>query len=282
MGNFIDAITGSDQADAAESAAREQSDATYAGIREQRAARNQLRRDLSPYSRFGSNQLTDLDSLINDPNAQRDFIQNNPFFNALAGDAQNRLMNVQAASGKLGTGDTPAFLQNQLLLMGNDLLQQSIGNRFNAVGVGQNSAAQSGMGAMNAANSISDLYGSGAAARGAGMVGAANARGAGMNNLLGIGAGAGLGAMGLLGSGVGAGGGALTGLLLSDRRFKSDIEVVGRLDCGIPVCRWRYVWSDQYVISPIAQDVQKVIPGAVVDVFGALYVDFDELHRVLH
>ncbi len=261
MGNFIDSLTGSDQADAAENAGQLQYDATKAGIREQRRARGQLRKDLSPYSKFGKNQLPELNSLINDPNAQRDFIQNNPFFNALAGDAQNRLMNVQAASGRLGTGDTPAFLQNQLLLMGNDLLQQSIGNRFNAANMGQNSAAMVGQAGMNSATSIADLYGSGAAARGAGMVGAANARGQGANNLLNLG---------------------MNAVMLSDRRFKTGVEVIGALDCGIPVCRWRYAWSDQYVIGPMAQDVQKVSPGAVIDVFGVLYVDFNELNRVLH
>ncbi len=261
MGNLIDAITGSDQAHAAQEGAELQYQGTMAGVREQRRARGQMRADLRPFAKFGQGQLPQLNALINDPTAQLNFIQNNPFFKHLADDAQNRLMSVQAASGKLGSGDTAAGLQNSLLMLGNDLLQQSIGNRFNAVGMGQNSAAMTGQAGMNAANSISDLYGSGAAAQAAGLMGAANARAQGANNIIGLG---------------------MNGLMLSDRRFKTDVEVIGTLDCGIPVCRWRYPWSNQYVIGPMAQDVQKVVPGAVIDVFGVLYVDFNELNRVLH
>jgi hypothetical protein len=275
-------------------------------------------------NRFDS-QVSDLDRFINDPTQQLNYVQNNPFFSALANDAQNRLLNVQAARGKLGTGDTPAALQNQLMLMGNDLVQQLIGNRQqslgnrqqslgnyqqqlgnrqqslsnrqqslgnfqqglgnrlgsiglrqNAIGqrqnfatMGQNAAAQTGSATQGASNSISDLITQGGNAMAAGRIGAANAQSQGMNNLLG-----------------GAAGFALTGsplgILLSDRRMKCDLEKVGSLDCGIPVYSFRYVGSDQRVVGVMAQDVEPVAPGAVLDVFGVKFVDYDELERVLH
>jgi len=264
---FLDVITGSDAADASKDAANLQNEAAFAGIREQRRARNQLRGDLSPYRRFGERQLSGLNRLINNPQAQLEYIQNNPFFSALADDATNRLMNIQAASGRLGTGDTPAALQNQLLLLGQGLLQQGIDNRFNAAGMGQNSAAQSGIGSMNAANSISDLLTQGGNAQAAGLVGAANARAAGFNNLLN------------LGMNYATGG---SGVMLSDRRFKTDVEVLGELPCGIPICRFRYAWHPQVMVGVMAQDVEKVFPSAVVDVFGVKYVDYPELERKLH
>lgn len=263
-------------------AADAQLEGTYAGIHAQKNALKKIRADLAPFRGAGVKQLQGLENLVLDPNAQLDFIQNNPFFNALAGDATNRLMNIQAASGRLGTGDTPAALQNQLLLLGNDLLQQSIGNRFNIATMGQNAAAQTGAMTQNSANSISNLITGGANAQAAGHVGAANARAAGTNNLINAGAGAGLGAMGAFGSSVGAGAGSLIGLLLSDSRFKTDVEVLGRLDCGIPVCSFRYIFNPQKMIGVMAQDVEKVIPGAVLDVFDVKYVDYAELERVLN
>lgn len=264
MGGVVDSITGKDAADASKEASWIQYDSASKARKQQKQFLNTIRGDLAPYRNAGKRQLPGLNALISDPTAQLNFIQNNPFFSALADDAQNRLMNVQAASGRLGTGDTPAALQNQLLLLGNDLLQQSIGNRFNVATMGQNAAAQTGTMTQQAGNNISDLITGQGNALAGGMVGAANARSQGVNNLMNLG----MNAAGMI--------------MLSDRRLKTDVEVLGKLDCGIPVCRWRYPWSNQYVIGPMAQDVQKVVPGAVLDVFGVLYVDFDELNRVLH
>jgi hypothetical protein len=64
--------------------------------------------------------------------------------------------------------------------------------------------------------------------------------------------------------------------------MKCDLEQVGTLDSGIPVYSFRYVGSDQRVVGVMAQDVEKVVPGAVLDVFGVKFVDYDELERVLH
>lgn len=120
--------------------------------------------------------------LVTDPDAQRNFITENPFFSALADDAQDRLFSNQAAKGKLGSGETAEALQNSLLLLGEDLLSNRIGQYQNLVGMGQNAAAQTGsFGAQNA-RTIADLRAQGANARAAGTVGAANAWTSGINN----------------------------------------------------------------------------------------------------
>lgn len=311
-------LTGQTAAESAERAGQLQYQASKDAIKAQKEFLNTIRGDLAPYRNFGENQLTSLgkrlseyekyvtglgnrlngydrrvnglDSFINDPSAQLDYVQNSPFFSALANDAQNRLLNVQAARGKLGTGDTPAALQNQLLLMGTDLVQQAIANRQqslgnyqqglqnrfgaaglrqnaitnrqSAVSLGQNAAAMTGTATQNAGNSITDLLTGGAASRAAGLVGAGNAQTQGANNM----AQAGLTAL---------------GIFLSDRRMKCDLEEVGKLNCGIPVYSFRYVGSPQKVVGVMAQDVESVVPGAVLDVFGVKFVDYSELERAL-
>lgn len=309
-------LTGKNAAKASKKASQDQLTATREGIEAQREFLNTIRADLEPYRQYGIDQLPELqnqltgyedyvsgldgrmsgfegrvsglDRFINDPNAQLNYVQNNPFFSALANDAQNRLLNIQAARGKIGTGDTPAALQNQLLLMGNDLVQQAIGNRqqslgnfqqglqnrFGAAGlrqnsitnrqnaatIGSNAAAQTGSATQGASNAISDLITQGGNAMAAGRIGAANARMQGANNLLSAG----------------------LGIFLSDRRMKCNLEMIGELSCGIPVYSFEYVGSDKRVVGVMAQDVEPVVPGAVLDVFGVKFVDYSELERVLH
>jgi hypothetical protein len=110
-----------------------------------------------PFYDAGTSTLPGLQSLINDPNAQRDFITNNPFYDSLAADAQDRLFNNQAARGKVGSGGTAASLQNQLVLMGSDLLNNNIAQRFGLAQIGQNAANQIGAYNTNAATQTAGI-----------------------------------------------------------------------------------------------------------------------------
>ncbi|MEB2554044.1 tail fiber domain-containing protein [Burkholderia cenocepacia] len=68
-----------------------------------------------------------------------------------------------------------------------------------------------------------------------------------------------------LGTGIGAGLGGLMGLF-SDRRLKTGIERTGeRLENGLPVYRYRYVWDapDMERIGVMADDVRCLAPWAV-------------------
>ncbi len=78
---------------------------------------------------------------------------------------------------------------------------------------------------------------------------------------------------GLLGTGAGAGIGA--GLaLLSDRRFKTDIERMGTLDNGLGVYRYRYKSGGPMQLGVMADEVKAVNPAAVVNVGGVDYVNY--------
>ena len=64
----------------------------------------------------------------------------------------------------------------------------------------------------------------------------------------------------------------------SDARLKRDIEPVGRLASGIGLYRFRYVWSDELYVGVIAQEVEGVMPEAVLrGPGGFLRVDYARL-----
>lgn len=60
-------------------------------------------------------------------------------------------------------------------------------------------------------------------------------------------------------------GGIIPGLasLFSDRRLKTDISVVGKLDNGLPVYAFRYIDGGPMQIGLMADDVEKLHPEAV-------------------
>jgi hypothetical protein len=65
---------------------------------------------------------------------------------------------------------------------------------------------------------------------------------------------------------------------LSDIRVKRDILQVGRLDNGIRLYRYRYVWDDQIYVGVMAQEVAEIMPEAVVrGADGYLRVDYGQL-----
>lgn len=57
-------------------------------------------------------------------------------------------------------------------------------------------------------------------------------------------------------------GAALSG---SDRRIKRDIKRIGTISNGLPFYSFRYIWDDAPQIGLMADEVEKVHPGAVID-----------------
>jgi outer membrane immunogenic protein len=52
--------------------------------------------------------------------------------------------------------------------------------------------------------------------------------------------------------------------IISDRRLKRDVTLVGRLDDGLGLYRYRYLWSDTVHVGVMAQEVALLHPDAVV------------------
>jgi hypothetical protein len=86
-----------------------------------------------------------------------------------------------------------------------------------------------------------------------------------------------LGGLGLLAPGAAASTTAGMGAVVSDRRMKTDIKKVGRLDDGLAVYKYRYKAGGPQHIGVMAQEVQKVKPEAVRNYGGTLAVDYGKL-----
>lgn len=279
MGGVVSSIFGGDQADASRGAADAQLQATRESIKFQEEAldkqldfltesRDIARGDLEPFREVGSTDLSTLGSLVTDPQAQADFITNNPFFDALAEKSTQTLLNNAAARGKVGSGGTAEALQNSILLLGNDLLNQDVTRRQNLATLGSNAAAgqatttQNTANALsaatqNSANAVSDLTIQGGNAQAAGLVGAANARADATNNLISTG---------------------ITALALCDARAKENIEHVGYTSKGFPLYSFNYIGDDQFQVNVLAQDVEIVMPEAVYEINGYKHVDMEAVY----
>jgi hypothetical protein len=62
------------------------------------------------------------------------------------------------------------------------------------------------------------------------------------------------------------------------RRLKRNVVRVGRLANGLPLYRFRYLWSDLVHVGVMAQEVLPVMPDAVlVGEDGFMRVDYERL-----
>jgi Chaperone of endosialidase len=77
----------------------------------------------------------------------------------------------------------------------------------------------------------------------------------------------------------GVGGQCLTpAQIFSDVRLKENVSLLKRLDNGIGLYSYRYLWSDTIYVGVMAQEVEKILPEAVVHgPDGYLQVDYDAL-----
>ncbi len=288
----------------ADQAAQMQEQAKGEALDVSEKATAQARADVQPYNAAGTEALGGLktglagvDNLVTNPQAQKDYITNNPFFDALAKQSSTTLMNNQATKGKLGSGSTAEALQNSLLLLGSDLVNQNVTQRMNVnqqyqglVNTGlsaagtQASATNAGAGRdvstiTGVANNQSDLRLDSANAQAGGIIGAASARNTmfqGVANAAtsAIGSYAGGAAGGALAGGGGAGSGVYQ---LSDMRAKENIEPVGRLSNGIPLYKFNYKGYKEIHINVMAQEAELYRPEAVTEIDGLKYVNMEQI-----
>jgi hypothetical protein len=132
--------------------------------------------------------------------------------------------------------------------------------RFNLAQLGQAAAAGQAANIQAAAGNIGGLLTQQANALAAGQVGAANAQAQALQGWLGLG---------------GALGGAA--ILASDRRVKTDIVRIGKMDNGLPLYSFKYKGKPGYNIGVMAQDVEKVKPDAVIEINGVKHVNYGAL-----
>jgi len=179
-GDLIGTITGTkQQADAAESAAQTQAQAAYAGIEEQRRAREEMQKTLSPYVQAGNLSISaQMDALgLNGPEKQAAVmaeLQNSPQFAAMARQGENALLQNAAATGGLRGGDLQGALAQFRPQTLASLFQQRLGNLGGLTQIGQASAAGQAANGMESAGNIANLLGQAGAATAGGQIAAGN------------------------------------------------------------------------------------------------------------
>ena len=174
---------------------------------------------LNPFAQIGQ-QGVDQAGFLTDPQAQFDFLQNNPLFQLGLDNANTQTNQFAAARGRLSAGDTLQQLNNNALLTASPLIQQqkqSIGDLLNLgssttnnqanilqntglnqANILQNTAGNQASTLQNSANNqanilqqtagnAGNLLTGAAAAQAGGLVGAENARSAGLGNILNLG-----------------------------------------------------------------------------------------------
>jgi len=83
---------------------------------------------------------------------------------------------------------------------------------------------------------------------------------------------------GLFGIGGSIAGSLPWGTWMSDRRLKRDIKKVGEHPKGFGIYEFRYLWDDQFMTGVMADEVEAVLPDAVVEIDGYKAVNYGALH----
>lgn len=172
--------SGRKQAKAAEKAANLQAESAQKAIEAESQARDVARQDLMPFTQFGAGNLPALQQFLT-PEGQAGYLnENNPLFRAALANLNTQTAQQAAIRGRVGAGDTRQnYLQNwQAAAL--PLLQNQQNALFNAVNLGQSSAAGQANTALTSSGRISDLTTGAGAAQASGVVGAANAKAAGL------------------------------------------------------------------------------------------------------
>jgi hypothetical protein len=268
--SFVDKVLGTDlSGKGAEKAAT-----TAANIQAEagQEALGVLREDLAPFTGIGEEAAcVFMGSVIHTDSTQvtAQDVMSDPFFQALADQQQRQVLGERAALGLAGSGGTEDILTRNLLQLGegfrqnrqDQVLQQQqarFNQLFNVAGMGQASAAQTG---LTGANILTDI----GAARSVAPLARAQQVAQTTSGLLSIGGAMAGGAMGGgMGAGVGAGsavgGGGMAGF--SDKRLKSNVVKVGSDEFG-NIYEFSYIGDSQRFKGRIAQELQSVRPDAV-------------------
>ncbi len=255
---------------------------------------------LDPFAEVGQQGL-DQSGFLTDPQAQFDFLQSNPLFQLALDQANVGTQQSAAAQGRLSAGDTLQQLSNNVLLSAQPLIaqqRQSIGGLIDLGrgvaseqgGILQNTAGNIANIRQGTATNVANLQTGGAAAQAAGIVGAANARGARAGNILGLATGGLSQAAGIAPTGT-APGGQNTGFdiaglvqggigLFSDENLKDSIELVG-VENGHNIYKWAWnklansLGLTGESRGVIAQQVKETNPEAISYQDGFMKVNYE-------
>ena len=260
---FIRDLTGKTAVTAAEKSGEVQTAQALKSAADVGVAGTEAQSLLNPFSSIAQ-QGIDQAGFLTDPQAQFDFLQNNPLFQASLDNANRVTQQSAAAQGRLSAGDTAVDLSNNFLLSAQPLIrqqQQSIGG---LIDLGRGVASEQGAGIRGTAADVANLQTGGAAAQAAGIVGAGNARGVRAGNLIDL---------------AKEGGGAIASIF-SDETLKKDIELVGS-ESGHNTYTWAWNKAANALgltgnsRGVIAQQVKVTNPEAISYKDGFMQVNYE-------
>jgi hypothetical protein len=175
-------IGGAMQSSAAKKAGSLQADASALGVAETRAAREEMRKLLEPYTAAGTPALQQQMAALglSGPEAQAEYVaqqEQSPIFQALARQGEEAMAQNAAATGGLRGGNFQGALAQFRPQLLNQFLEQQYSRLGGMTQLGQQSAAGVGSAGMQSAGQISDLLGQAGAARAGAALGSAQAWG---------------------------------------------------------------------------------------------------------
>jgi len=184
---FVRKITGQDaakrSANAATAAGEVQSEAAKLAAGNTFEVGQQASGLYDPYQQIAQQQGVEQAGFLTDPNAQFDFLQNNPLFQMGLDNANEQTLKSAASRGRLSAGDTLQQLTANSLLQAAPLISDQKNSISNMLTMGQNVAGNQGNILQNTTANQSNLLTGGAASQAGGLIGAANARNQGDANL---------------------------------------------------------------------------------------------------
>ncbi len=189
---------------------------------------------------------------LTDPQAQFDFLQNNPLFTSALEAANRETQNIAAARGRLSAGDTLQQLSQNVLLSASPLITRQQQNIQNLINTGANLT-------IGSTTAISDLITSGGAVEAAGVAGAGAASSQGAQNILQA--------------------AILAGRAASDKRLKENIVKIGVYN-GHNIYTWTWNKLAEKIgligdsFGDLAQEVLKINPEAIDYENGYMRVNY--------
>jgi hypothetical protein len=220
LGDPLD-LFGRRAADDIDQAQQEQLDAIGQARLEEIAAREAAQGFFNPFAGVAEGAV-DQAGFLTDPNAQFEFLQNNPIFQASLGNANRATDARAAAGGRLSAGDTLLQLSNNFLSTASPLIQGQKNSILDLLGLGQGIATSQANTAIGQGTALSGLAQNAGNVRAAGIGAQAQNQQQATNNLLQL--------------------GGTIAAMFSDSRLKANVEIIGN-EKGYDI--WRWDWNDE-------------------------------------
>lgn len=181
IGKVVGGITGANEASkGAQNAADTQAASSQAAIDEQKRQFDKLVELMSPYVNAGTGSIKAQQDIlgINGSAAQQaavSSIEKSPYFQSVAKQGENAILQNASASGGLRGGNTQSALAQYRPALLNSLVQQQYSNLGGLTQIGQAAAAGQASAGLNSANSIGTLLQNQGAAVAGGQIAKGNA-----------------------------------------------------------------------------------------------------------